>query len=190
MAIITELIEEGAKDEPIHRLSRTTIIGGKRGNRWIIPEKDWEAEVNAVWNWIRTNIRYTLDPYPHDTYQRARRTLELRAGDCDDLVIFAGAVLHNLGYPIKIITIDTTGDWNHIYLQAGIPPQDPDEWVAFDAAATEENKLGYEYPDTIVRRRKVFNQLSGGGGLAGVTFDWWQAVAAGVALMFLGKYWR
>lgn len=69
---------------------------------WCAPEKDWKAEVKALYNWYRANVRYTRDPTFVDTFSAPDRTLGTKAGDC----LPAGTLLltKDRGYqPIELI---------------------------------------------------------------------------------------
>jgi hypothetical protein len=183
--LIMQRIDEGSSNPVVlQTLAKIVTVRDGRGN-WTIAEKDWGGELKAIWKWIRKNIRYTLDTYHRDMYQSAERTLDLKKGDCDDLVILSGAMLQAQGFPVKIEVIDTSGSWNHIYLTVGMPPTDPKKWISFDAAATEANKLGFEYPDNIVRRRRTYEGLSGVASDDGFTFSWWHMALIFFAIAFL-----
>lgn len=155
VGLIHYYIREGRKDVRVRQLA-SAIINRKCGRDWCIAEKDWYGEVRAIWDYLRQNVRYTLDPYSLELFQRARRSLELGTADCDDLVILAGSLLQVIGYPVRIVIVDTSGDgWNHVYLSVGMPPTGPMEWIPFDLAATNKD-LGWEPPASMVARKKMF----------------------------------
>lgn len=156
VGLINYYISEGKKDAMVRRLA-SNILNQRCGNDWCVPEKNWEAEVSAIFYWLRNNVRYTLDPNELELFQRARRSLENRTADCDDQVILAGAILQSVGYPVRIVIIDTGSDegWNHVYIHVGVPPMGPKKWIAFDLTATKE-PLGWEMPNYAVRRKRVF----------------------------------
>jgi len=155
IALINHFIQEGKKDAQIRRLA-SGVLSQRCGKEWCIPEKDWDAEVEAIFLWIRNNVRYTLDPWELELFQKARRSLENRTADCDDQVILAGAMLQVVGYPIRLIVVDTgKGGYSHIYLSVGLPPLDPKKWLPFDLTATTE-PLGWEVPTYTVKRKRIF----------------------------------
>jgi len=90
--LIVKQIEAGAIDPELHKAMSPLITRKNARGQWAIPEKDWEAEVKAVWKFVRDGVRYTLDPFHRDLYQRAWRTLQLGKGDCDDYVILGGSI--------------------------------------------------------------------------------------------------
>ena len=67
---IKKLIHEGKQDPKIYRLTRQVLQ--------VTPARNGEMEARAIFNWVRKNIRYTGDVKGLDTFQRARRTVELR----------------------------------------------------------------------------------------------------------------
>jgi predicted transglutaminase-like cysteine proteinase len=122
---------------------------------WCIGEKEYWPEVKAVFNWMRANVRYVRDIHSIDTFQQAMRTIQARSGDCDDYTIALGALLMSLGYPVRTKTIQTkdSDDWNHIYLQVGLPPGKPTKWKTLDASVPRP--AGWEAPESIIAKARV-----------------------------------
>lgn len=122
---------------------------------WCIDEKDYWGEVRAVFNWVRANVRYVRDIHRIDLFQQARRTIQTRSGDCDDYNILIAALLMTIGYPVRSKTIQTkdSEDWNHIYLQVGLPPGNPRVWKTLDASVPRP--AGWEAPSSIIKRSRL-----------------------------------
>jgi len=156
IGLINRFIQEGRKDPQIRQLV-SRIMTAWCGRGWCVPEKQWQAEVSAVFYWVRANVRYTLDPYSLELFQRAQRIVQLKMADCDDQVILSGAMLQTIGYPLRIVIIDTGDDsgWNHVYLHVGIPPTDPTKWISFDLTAIDQ-PLGWEMPSSMINKKKAF----------------------------------
>jgi len=147
--LIADKIREGRYDPVVRKLAAEAVRG--------VPARDWFGEVKAIWDFVRRNVRYTLDTYGRDFFQRARRTLQLGIGDCDDQVILMGSMLQAIGHPVLIKVIDTVGGepgFNHVYLLTGIPPQNPVQWVPLDP--TVDRPIGWEMPSEYVRRSKIY----------------------------------
>lgn len=124
--------------------------------------KDWNAarvlckmrdhlcEVTALWNFMVLNIRYTADQDGEDTYQTLRATLEMGAGDCDDMTIAFAALLKSVGFETviaRIISLDGRS-WAHIYPVVLVPGVGP---VPLDI--TEPGKVpGWEYKRPAAKR--------------------------------------
>ena len=43
------------------------------------------------------------DPFRVEVLHSAKRLLELRAGDCDDMAILLGAMLEAIGHPVRLV---------------------------------------------------------------------------------------
>jgi len=149
---IANNIRSGIRSPKVHAFASIALTDFCDGN-WCVPPRDWIGEVCAITNFIRDNVRYTLDPYEVDTYRTPDRTIELAMGDCDDITALAGAVLHAVGYPVWIKVIQMTGqsDFHHIYIMVGLPPQSPERVMAVDPS--QPFPCGWE-PE--VQRAKVY----------------------------------
>ena len=114
-----------------------------------VPEKDYEAELEAIFDWVRKNIRYTRDPHNLELFQKPSRIIELGLADCDDLSILIGAMVQSIGYPLRLRVIGVqSADPEHIYPLAGVPPSETDlentQWVAMDASV--DQPIGWQLP--------------------------------------------
>lgn len=111
--------------------------------RQICRMRDFMCEVNAIWNFVVLNIRYTADQDGEDTYSALRATLEAGGEDCDGMTIAFATLLRAVGFEqviCKIISLDGRA-WAHIYPLVQVPGKG---WVALDA--TEPGKLpGWEF---------------------------------------------
>ncbi len=118
-----------------------------------VPEKNYQAEMVAIHNWVRDNIRYTKDVngqetlcYPEDT------AFNTRAGDCDDKSMMEAALLGSIGITSRFVTIGLTPfKYDHVYLQA----RPKDVWIALDPIM-KDKPAGWEVPNKAVQVRKVF----------------------------------
>jgi hypothetical protein len=140
---IKALIRNGAKDFYVRQKAIDILL--EKG----IKAKDYLGEIKALFEWVQNNVRYTKDPFRVEVLHTARRMLELRAGDCDDMTILLGAMLEAIGHPVRLIV---TGPdplrpklFSHIYLEAYHKGQ----WIALDA--TMPYPMGWE-PQTFVKQ--------------------------------------
>lgn len=142
-------IDAGKRDANIHSLA-ASILGRKSGGQWTVAERDWEGEIEAMFNYVRDNVRYTRDTTGVEVFRSPRRTLQLKIGDCDDLTILLGSLLQAVGYPVRVrvIGLRGTGTFQHVYLLAGTPPHDPKKWIPLDPSRPEGP--GWEYPKSKV----------------------------------------
>lgn len=154
---IKQQARKGKLDPNIYRLARG-IVTKRCGDKWCTPEKDYDAEVIAVFNWVRANVRYTHDIEGVDTYQTPQRTVELHSADCDDSTSLLAALLGSLGYRVKGRVVQTTDadDWNHIFALVEVSSRyGPPKWSALDA--TMHHPAGWYPPDSIVARKADFD---------------------------------
>ena len=137
--IIADLIEEGAKDPKIRELAVKLVES--------CPSKDYLCEVTRIFSWVKNNIRYVRDVYFRDSYHTARRILQLRGADCDDMTIILSSLVSSVGYPIVIRIVRARGKkgFHHIYPLVGIPPGNPTRWYAMDATFPDR-PLGWQPP--------------------------------------------
>ena len=125
--LIARLIRDGAKDFYVRQkaIEVFRIYG-------VLP-KDRMGEVLALFEWVRKNIRYTRDIFRTELLHSARRMLELRAGDCDDMTILLGAMLVSTGHPVRLILAgfrrNKPHSYSHIYPEVNVRRR----WIAVDA---------------------------------------------------------
>src|SRR5206468_8320697 len=136
--LIAQLIREGAKDFYVRQ--KAIEIFRAYGAR----PKDRFGEICALFDWVRRNIRYTRDIFRVELLHTARRMLELRAGDCDDMTILLGSMLMATGHPVRLVLAgfrkDKRHGYSHIYLEVNLGGN----WIALDA--TMERPLGWAPP--------------------------------------------
>lgn len=136
--IIGGLLREGAKDF----LVRQTAIRIFRQSG--VRAKDKVGEVQALFNWVRRNVRYTRDIFRVELLHTARRMLELKAGDCDDMTILLGAMLVSTGHPVRLALVGFRPDKPHIYTHIYPEVHVCGRWVAIDA--TVDKPMGWAPP--------------------------------------------
>ncbi len=162
IAAIAEKANEGKLDPRViswarKELSKKCRTGGpQNGEQWCVPEKDTEAEIAAIFRALRRDIRYTSDVVGVDTYAHPKRTLEMRGGDCDEYAATGAAALMAVGIParFKVIRTKSSPTWDHIYIQAGTPKNNPTKWISLDASVAV--KPGWEAPPSMVAESKIY----------------------------------
>jgi len=134
---ILDEIEDGIKDTRIHELVSRIM---KEAN---VASRDYEGESEAIFNWVRQNIRYTLDPTGIELFRKPVRTVELGQADCDDMSILICALLGSIGHVLILRIIGVTSKQpEHIYPVDLLPPDNPEFELALDATRPEE--IGWE----------------------------------------------
>ncbi|MBD9356770.1 transglutaminase-like domain-containing protein [Methylomonas albis] len=124
---VCELIKTGAKDFTVRQSAIDILL-----QRAVKP-KDYLAEIKALFEWVQQNIRYTKDTFRVEVLHSARRMLQLRAGDCDDMTILLGAMLEAIGHPVRLVLSGANparpDQFSHIYLEVLYRGQ----WIPLDA---------------------------------------------------------
>jgi hypothetical protein len=136
--LIGELIAEGAKDFRVRQ--KAIQIFRQCG----VEQKDKWGEIQALFEWVRNNIRYTRDIFQVETLHTARRLLELRAGDCDDMTILLGSLLKSTGHPVRLCLAGFRRRFPHLYSHIYPEVLIGKKWVAIDA--TMHHPIGWAPP--------------------------------------------
>ena len=141
--IIARLVREGSRDFYVRQ--KAIAIFRACGVR----PKDRLGEVSALFEWVRRNVRYTRDIWQVETLHTARRLLELRAGDCDDMTILLGAMLMSTGHPVRLVLAGyhpaKPHGYSHIYPEVNVRGR----WIALDS--TLPHPMGWQ-PRALWRR--------------------------------------
>jgi hypothetical protein len=136
--LIAWLIREGAKDFYVRQKAIQIF------RLYGIPPKDRFGEVGALFDWVRRNIRYTRDIFRVELLHTARRMLELRAGDCDDMTILLGAMLMSTGHPVRLALVGFRRNKPHVYSHIYPEVRVCGRWIPIDA--TVDYPMGWAPP--------------------------------------------
>jgi hypothetical protein len=124
---ILDLIRDGAKDFYVRQKAIDVLLDQD------VRPKDYLGEIQTLFEWVQRNIRYTKDPFQVEVLHSARRMLELRAGDCDDMTILLGAMLKSIGHPVRVVLAGFDRQrpdlFSHIYLEVNYKGR----WIPLDA---------------------------------------------------------
>ena len=128
------------------------------------PEHGDIAEDEAIlrtFYFVKNNIAYRQAPRDYDLYATARRTMQLRGGDCDDHTILVAGLLNNLGFLTGAKVISPDGVNWHIYPVAGIRNRtNPSAIVPLDTTQPESFP-GWE-PSVWQRNNEILATFSSG----------------------------
>jgi predicted transglutaminase-like cysteine proteinase len=161
--VMHSLIDGGAVDPQI----REQALGIVRQAGAV--SRDASAEINAIFWWAKTHMRFQKDVSGGEYVCTPRYLLRTMAGDCDDYVVLLGALIKSLGIPIRITTIaadrEEPGRLSHVYLEA----MSHGQWIPLDATQ-DHSYPGWQPPRYF--RKKVWESagLKTGAtpGLAGL----------------------
>jgi hypothetical protein len=123
------LVDEALRDPSIVRLA-TDIVRS-------VPAFDDYAEAQALYQWVRQNIRFTKDPVNKEKLYPPAELLKIRAGDCDDISMLLGTLLMAVGYPARLMTVAASQgspeQFSHVYIEGEVPAGSG-QWVPMDPA--------------------------------------------------------
>jgi transglutaminase-like putative cysteine protease len=136
--LIADLIRSGAKDFYVRQ--KAIQIFRERGVR----PKDRFGEVLALFEWVHDNIRYTRDIFRVELLHSARRMLELRAGDCDDMTILLGSMLVSTGHPVRLVLAGFRRNRPHVYSHVYPEVHVNGRWLPIDAST--DRPIGWAPP--------------------------------------------
>jgi len=97
-------------------------------------QRDRAGIISALHAFVRDNIRYVNDIRGVETLQAPERTLELRAGDCDDKSILLASLLEALGYKTRFHAVGfRPGVLSHVFPEvwhgkAWLPLETTENW--------------------------------------------------------------
>ncbi len=123
---IWRLIRSGAKDFYVRQKAIDILLA--RG----IEPKDYLGEIQAIFEWVQRNIRYTKDPFRIEALHSARRMLELRAGDCDDMSILLGGMLEAIGHPVRLVLTGPDPLRPRIFTHVYVEVHHGGRWIPLD----------------------------------------------------------
>lgn len=157
IALMRQLVDEALRDPVFVRLA-TDIVRGA-------PAFDDFAEAQALYNWVRANIRFTKDPVTKEKLYPPQELLKIRAGDCDDISMLLGAFLMAVGYPARLVTVganqNAPDQFSHVYVEGQIGGQ----WIPMDPARFDSQ---FGMPPPVVTRKRWWSLVdSSYGDLSG-----------------------
>lgn len=80
-----------------------------------LPSKDFKSELDAIYHWVRDNIRFVRDVRGVETLQTPEATLRLGAGDCDDHVMLIQALAESVGFVTRSHAVGfRPGHFSHV----------------------------------------------------------------------------
>jgi transglutaminase-like putative cysteine protease len=114
--------------------------------RTTVPAKNWIAEIRALFNWVRSHIRYTLDTNEIEVLQAPDLTVKLGYGDCDDMCILLATLLECAGHPARFnaLGFDPRDRYfSHVVVETTGAGETP--WIMLDP--TEKERMGWRPPN-------------------------------------------
>lgn len=117
-----------------------------------LPPRQWFAQIRALHEFVRDEIRYVRDPVDLETVATPEKTLELRAGDCDDKSTLLAALLIAIGHPARFAALGfNRGPFSHVLVETQIrnSGEDARDWLPLETII--ERDAGW-YPQGVTSR--------------------------------------
>lgn len=132
---MARLVKFGKQHPAIFALSRKIALP--------VDSKDFKGEAVAVYDWVKSNIKYRSDVGGLDTFISPEVLAEIKQGDCDDHAIMNATLLRALDHPARFKAVKIKGDkfFSHVYTETLIGQK----WVPMDT--TVDFPMGWEPPD-------------------------------------------
>ena len=81
-------------------------------------QKDYYAEIRALHEFVRDQIRYVKDPVGVETIATPDQTLRIGQGDCDDKSVLVASMLESLGHDCRFVAVGfSPGEFTHVLVQ-------------------------------------------------------------------------
>jgi hypothetical protein len=126
IAAMRRLVDSAIKNQQINRLAVAIVQG--------TPDFQDMPKAQAIFNWVRQNIRFISDPVGKEALRTPIETLTVAAGDCDCITTLIAALLGTIGIPAAAVTVSTNPEdpnsFSHVYPEAFVDGA----WVPMDCA--------------------------------------------------------
>lgn len=130
----------------VHDFSANPTVRDKAVNlTFYIPRSDYAGKVHAIFDWVKSNIKYIPDPTGIEMVHWPTQTMSQSYGDCDDHATLVAALLASIGVLTKFVAVGfEPGVFVHVFPEALIGRR----WVALDT--TEPDKpMGWRPPGVV-----------------------------------------
>jgi len=116
-----------------------------------LPSKDYKAEAQALFDFMREHVRYRLDPAGLEYVSTPWHTLLVSGNeDCDGHAVAIAALAMSLGHRAAFRTVkgdpNRPEQWSHVYGVIGITQNGQTEWLTADSTQ-KEAFLGWDPPE-------------------------------------------
>jgi transglutaminase-like putative cysteine protease len=116
-----------------------------------LQQKDYFSEMQAIFEFVRDEIRYVRDVRNVETLSTPDKTLEFKQGDCDDKSVLLAAMLESIGHPTRFVAVGfKPDDYVHVFVETKLGQK----WIALDS--TEPVPVGWR-PKNVKSQLIFFN---------------------------------
>lgn len=121
----------------------------------MLPPRQWFAEIRALQEFVRDQIRYVRDPVSVERVQTPEQTLQSQQGDCDDKSTLLAALLDSIGHPARFAALGFSGRGNgfsHVLVETKVKNtgQDMRDWMPLETILPDK-PAGW-YPTGVTNR--------------------------------------
>lgn len=110
LKIMQRLVRQGRKDPGVVTLVERVVHP--------CPANDTRCEIAAIFQWVKTHIRYMRDIRDVEKINTAERTLRVGTGDCDDMAVLLASMLEAAGNKTKFLVVGfASGEYEHVVTQ-------------------------------------------------------------------------
>ena len=139
-----ELARQGANNPGIREAAERAVMLAR------VAPKDYRGELRAIHDYVKANVRYTLDPRGKEQLAHPNETLFVkRLGDCDDFSILIAAMAGALGHGaiFRAVKADPArpNEYSHVYVVLAYRDASGIHAVPADAT-TYSRGFGWEPP--------------------------------------------
>jgi hypothetical protein len=144
IAVMIEKAREGAHHPGIRTAAERAIrLAG-------VKPKDYLGELRAIYEYVKDNCRYALDPRGLEQVSGAPMTLlTTGTGDCDDLSVTVVAMAGSMGHPgaFRAVKADRERphEFSHVYALLGHRLPQGMKWIGADVTQLNTS-FGWEPP--------------------------------------------
>lgn len=111
--------------------------------------------IQAVQNWVNSNVRYLPDPVDVETVQAPSVTIDNLFGDCDDQAVLVAALLMSIGNEVQFKVVgQAVNSMDHVWAQALVGGH----WIDVDTVP-----YGLDYRVEKIYHVKEVDQMNIGG---------------------------
>lgn len=132
LSIMSRLVRRYKRSVPLRQLA-LNVIRGVEGR------KNFPAQISRIQNYVRSNIQYVKDVNGVETVQTPVRTMDNKAGDCDDQSVLVATLLEAIGHPTRFVAIrlSSGGPFAHVFTETKVG----NRWVSVET--TENWPIGF-----------------------------------------------
>lgn len=132
--LMVRLVKQWRRDPGIWKLARDILHGTPANAR---------SEIDRFFHWVKRHIRYTQDVRDVETLATPKATLEVHAGDCDDMAILLATLLESTNHPTRFVALAFSQEpFSHVITQTRLGSG----WISLDPTVAKAT-VGWQPPN-------------------------------------------